>query len=82
MVTVLSWHTVGSDASLLSGGVVEDGSDLEDLQVVLAIVGDGSLDLGVTSHLELDIERSGSPRRSSSSQGGKSSETGSKLHIE
>lgn len=75
--------TLGADSSLLGGGIVKDGTRAEDLEVVLAVVGDGGLDLtGVASSLELHVKRSGSTRRGSGSQRGKSDNTSEELHFE
>lgn len=52
--------TSRSDRDLLYSTVVQDGARLEDLEVVLARVGNDSLNLGVASTLELDIQGGGS----------------------
>lgn len=71
--------TAVGDGGLLDGRVIQDGTSAEDLQVVLAIVGDDGLDLSISSRLELDIERSRG-RRSSGGQSGESSKTSKELH--
>lgn len=58
-------HTARADCDLLNGGAVQDGTGLEDLQVVLARVGNDCLDFSVTSTLELDVKGSGSLARGS-----------------
>lgn len=70
------------DVNLLNGSVVEDGTSLEDLEVLLAVVGDSGLDLRVASHLELHIKRSWRTRGGCSGQRGKGSKSSEELHCE
>lgn len=75
-------HTARADCDFLNGGAVQDGTSLEDLQVVLARVGNDGFDFSVTSTLELDVEGSGSLARGSRGQGGEGNETRDELHFE
>lgn len=75
-------HTARADCNLLNRGAVQDGTGLEDLQVVLAHVGDDSLDFSITSTLELDIKGSGSLARGGRGQGSEGNETRDELHFE
>ena len=70
------------NVNLFDGSVVEDGTSFEYLEVLLAGVGDCSLDLRVASHLELDIERSWRTRGGGSSERGKGSESSEELHFQ
>lgn len=48
--------TTSRDASLLNSLVVKNGTSLEDLEVLLAVVGERGLDFGVSNHLKLDAQ--------------------------
>lgn len=85
METKCNVHTSRSDSGLLSGSIVEDCTVAEDLEITLAIVGDGGFDLtALTSRLKLDIKGSVGARgsRGSSSQRGKSGNASKELHVE
>lgn len=73
-------RTSRQNLDLLNGSLVKDGADLEDLEVLLAVVGDGSLDSRVAGLLELDIKRRGGTRGSGGGQRGESGETSKELH--
>lgn len=77
-------HTIGGDGGLFNGRRVKDGTRLENLEVVLAVVGYGRLDGRVARHLELDVERGGTAtgvgRRSG--HGGEGYEASEELHDE
>lgn len=49
--------TAGVQLGLLRRGVVEEGARLEEVQVLVAVVGQDGLDHRVAVHLDLDIER-------------------------
>ena len=56
-------HTSGANLDLFHRAAVQDGAGLENLELVLASVGNDGLDLSVAGALELDVERGGSLAR-------------------
>jgi hypothetical protein len=72
--------TSSGNLGLLNSGTVEERTSLEDLQVVLASVGDSGLDLSVANKLKLDIKGSRGLARGSSGQGSQSGEAEDELH--
>lgn len=71
------------DLGLLNSSSVEDGTSLEDLQRILAGVGDASLDVGVADDLDLDVEGTAALSQVNAhgrSHGGNEGETGEELH--
>lgn len=82
----LHWWTLlttRENLNLLDRSRVEEGTGLHDLEVILAIVGNGGLDLRVADELELDIERSRGTLLGGSSGGhGGHHESGEELHGE
>lgn len=70
------------DLDLLNGGRVQDGTDLEYLQVLGTGVGNGSLDTGVANLLELNVKRSSTlAHRGSAGQRGQESDVAKELHV-
>jgi hypothetical protein len=75
-------HTALEDLDLLDRSAVEERASLEDLQGIIASVGNGSLQTSVANRLEFDVERGVTLDGGSCHQGGECREASKELHLE